>query len=143
MDPGSKNFAFVVFEEGRVKDSGWLKTVPDVNNDAEFINGFIELVTRVKPEYIVLERFMVRNGGQSLHAEIINQMIGRIAVIARTHAGLDIIQITAAQWKNWWNKQKKQNWEEVFEELPSVHQRDAAGIAQYTEEAWIEKHCVR
>lgn len=143
MDPGSKNFAFVVLEEGRIKDSGWLKTVPDVNNDAEFVNGFIELVTKVRPEYIALERFMVRNRGQSLHAEIINQMIGRIAVIARTHAGLDIIQFTAAQWKNWWNQQKKQNWEEVFGFLPSVHQRDAAGIAQYTEEAWIPKHCVR
>jgi len=142
MDPGKVNFAWVHWCEG-VKEAGWLKTMPDVNNDAEFNNDFIELVRRINPDYVVLERFMVRNRGQSIHAEIINQMIGRVSVLSKTHGGRDLIQLTAAQWKNWWNKQKEQNWEETFSSLDSVHQRDAAGIAQYTEEAWIPKNCLR
>lgn len=142
MDPGKVNFAWVHWR-GAVKEYGWLTTMPDVNSDAGFINGYIELLARLKPDYVVLERFMVRNRGQSIHAESINQMIGRIAILSRTHAGRDIIQLTAAQWKNWWNKQKKQNWEEVYASIESVHQRDAAGIAQYTEEVWVPKHCTR
>ncbi len=142
MDPGKTNFAWAFWENG-VQDYGWLKTMPDVNTDAEFINEYIELLARLNPDYIVLERFMVRNRGQSVHAESINQMIGRICILSRTHLGRDVIQLTAAQWKNWWNKQKKQNWEDLYSELESVHQRDAAGIAHYTEEAWIPKHCVR
>jgi len=142
MDPGKVNFAWVHWCNG-VQEAGWLSTMPDVNNDAEFMNEFIELVVRIQPDFVVLERFMVRNRGQSVHSEIINQMIGRIAVISRTHGGRDVVQLTAAQWKNWWNKQKKKNWEELYEFLPSVHQRDAAGIAGYLEEAWIPKHCVR
>ena len=142
MDPGKVNFAWVHWCD-RVLEAGWLRTMPDVNNDAEFNNDFIELVRRVKPDYVVLERFMVRNRGQSVHAESINQMIGRIAILTKAHGGRDLIQLTAAQWKNWWNKQKKQNWEEVFSSLSSVHQRDAAGIAQYTEETWIPKNCLR
>jgi len=142
MDPGKTNFAWV-FWKGSVKEYGWLTTMRDVNNDAEFINGYIELLARLNPDYIVLERFMVRNRGQSIHAESINQMIGRVAILSRTYAGRDIIQLTAAQWKNWWNKQKKLNWEEVYSALESVHQRDAAGIAHYTDEVWIPKHCLR
>lgn len=142
MDPGKTNFAWVYWRGG-LQEYGWMKTMPDVNSDAEFINGYIELLVRLKPNYIVLERFMVRNRGQSIHAESINQMIGRVAILSRTHAGQNIIQLTAAQWKNWWNKQKKQNWEEVYSELESVHQRDAAGIAHYTDEVWIPKHCTR
>jgi hypothetical protein len=115
----------------------------DVNTDGEFVNGYIELLTRLKPDYIVLERFMARNRGQSIHSESINQMIGRVIVLSRIYAGRDVIQLTAAQWKTWWLKQKKQNWEEVYAAMESVHQRDAAGIAHYTEEVWIPKHCNR
>ena len=142
MDPGKVNFAWVFWQEG-IQEYGWLKTMVDVNTDTDFVNGYIELLARLNPDYIVLERFMVRNRGQSIHAEIINQMIGRISILSRTYSGRDVIQITAAQWKNWWNKQKKQNWEEVYSALDSIHQRDAAGIAHYTEETWIPKHCLR
>lgn len=142
MDPGKTNFAWVYWE-GSVREYGWLKTMKDVNTDAEFINCYIETLTKLNPDYIVLERFMVRNRGQSIHSESINQMIGRIVVMSRMFSGKDVIQLTAAQWKTWWNKQKKQNWEDVYASLESVHQRDAAGIAHYTQEVWIPKHCSR
>jgi len=142
MDPGKVNFAWVYWLNG-VREHGWVTPIKDVNNDAEFLNCIVELLTKFRPDYVVLERFMVRNRGQSIHAESINQMIGRICALSRTHHGVDTIQLTASQWKTWWLKQKKQNWEDVYSELDSVHQRDAAGIAHYTNEVWVPAHCVR
>lgn len=141
-DPGVKNFAFCHWI-GEVKEVGWVRPLVDVNNDVDFVNDIIELLTRIKPDYVVLERFMVRNRGQSIFAEKINQELGRIAVLARMVSGLDLIQLTAAQWKTWWLKTKKQNWEEVYSDVESVHQRDACGIALYASEEWIPKHLTR
>lgn len=142
MDPGKTNFAWVHWK-GEVVKSGWMVTMEDVATDVAFINGFVSLLYDLQPDYLVLERFMVRNRGQSVHAEIINQMIGRLSILSKMYIGTEIIQLTAAQWKNWWNQQKKQNWEEVYKDLPSVHLRDAAGIAHYTEEVWVPKNCPR
>lgn len=114
-----------------------------VTEDEGFVNGYLELLTKKQPDFVVLERFMVRNRGQSVHAESINQMIGRIIILTRVAMGTDVIQLTAAQWKNWWNKKKKENWEDTYSFLESVHQRDAAGIAQYTQDVWIPKHLTR
>jgi len=143
MDPGKVNFAWVLRVNGEITDSGWVTPLANVNDDAEFINDFIELLRRTSPDYIVMERFMVRNRGQSVLAEIINQMLGRIVILAKEHEAIDVAQFTAAQWKNWWNKTKKENWEELFDELDSVHKKDAAGMAQYADEYWLDKNKLR
>ena len=140
LDPGKVNFAWVLYQDGP-QAHGWVTPMPDVNNDAEFINGYIELLARLNPDYIVLERFMVRNRGQSIHAESINQMIGRVAILSRTFAGRDIIQLTAAQWKVWHQRQGR-DLEVVYAHLPSVHLRDAAGIAEYAAKEFIPKRGV-
>lgn len=142
MDPGKVNFSWVYWLDG-VKKYGWVKPIVDVNDDVEFLNCIIELITVFNPDYIVLERFMVRNRGQSIHAETINQMIGRIAVISRLYAGKDLIQLTAAQWKTHWLKKWKEDWSETYKSMESIHQRDAAAMARYVQEVWIDNHCVR
>ncbi len=92
MDPGKVNFAWVLWDRGQVIESGWVTPLGKVNDDAEFITDFIELLCKTTPEFVVIERFMIRNRGQSVLAEIINQMIGRIAILTKTHAALDVIQ---------------------------------------------------
>jgi len=142
-DPGKVNFAWVFRSNGEVSDSGWVTPLKNINEDSEFVNDFIELIVKTNPDYVILERFMVRNRGQSVLAEIINQMLGRIAMITALYTATPLIQVTAAQWKNWWNKTKKEDWEKVFSSLDSVHKRDAAGIAQYAEEYWLAKNLQR
>lgn len=142
MDPGKVNFSWVYWLDG-VKQYGWVTPIVDVNNDTEFLNCIIELLTKFNPDHIVLERFMVRNKGQSIHAESINQMIGRIAAIVRTHAGKDLIQLTAAQWKTHWLKKWKEDWSVTYSSMGSIHQRDAAAMARYVQEVWIENHLIR
>tara|TARA_R100000656_G_scaffold104176_1_gene76108 strand:- start:139012 stop:139431 length:420 start_codon:yes stop_codon:yes gene_type:complete len=131
MDPGKVNFAWVHYCGGEVLEYGWIKVMTDVHEDVVFINNFVNLLTRLNPDYVVLERFMIRNRGQSVHSEPINQMIGRISVLTRVFGYRMTNQVTPAQWKTWFNKQQKENWEETFSFLPSVHSRDAAGIAKY------------
>lgn len=142
MDPGKVNFSWVYWLDG-VKTYGWVKPIVDVNDDTDFLNCIIELLARFNPDHIVLERFMVRNRGQSIHAETINQMIGRIAVITRAYAGKDLIQLTAAQWKTHWLKKWKEDWSVTYGSMGSIHQRDAAAMARYTQEVWIPNHCLR
>lgn len=110
-----------------------------VEDDTDFVNSFIELITELKPEFVVFERFMVRNRGQSVYAEKINLMLGSIKVLARMYGRCDPIMITAAQWKVYYEKQGKSS-ESLHPELPSIHQQDAAAIASYADEYWIDEH---
>jgi hypothetical protein len=136
MDPGSKNFAWAFRKEGKLITAGWLKAMPTVYEDEEFINHYLELLTKLKPDFVILERFMVRDRGQSVLAEIINQMIGRICVLSRAF-GRDVLQVTAAQWKVYMEKNKGKDSTGLFPELPSIHQQDAAAMALYADEYWI------
>lgn len=140
MDPGRVNFAYALREYGAITDVGWVTPLENVTEDTAFINSFIELVVRTSPDFVVLERFMVRGGGQSRLAETLNQMIGRIVILTRMYAGVELIQITAAQWKNWWNKGIEEDWHEAYSEVGSIHQRDACGISEYIQNYWLEKN---
>jgi hypothetical protein len=86
MDPGKTNFAWALRVNNEVTEVGCVTPMPNVNDDEAFVNDYIELLTRVKPDHVVLERFMVRNRGQSVLAELINQMLGRIIILTRTYA---------------------------------------------------------
>jgi len=141
MDPGRKNFAWVERVGSETKRCGWIRPIVNVTDDTDFINDCIEIFVKVRPDFVVLERFMVRgSGGQSKLAETLNQMIGRLVVLTRVFAFVELIQVTPAQWKNWWTKGKGEDWHKVFAHLESIHQRDAAGIGQYLEEHWITKN---
>tara|TARA_R100001132_G_C3273249_1_gene95306 strand:+ start:3306 stop:3731 length:426 start_codon:yes stop_codon:yes gene_type:complete len=140
MDPGRKNFAWALREEGEVTRVGWVDPIDTVTEDTAFINSCIELLVDTQPDFVVLERFMVRGGGQSMLAETLNQMIGRVAVLTRTYAGVELIQITSAQWKNWWNKSIKEDWHEAYANVESIHQRDACGMSEYIQNYWIDKN---
>lgn len=143
MDPGRRNFAWALRENGKITQVGWIKPIVNVTEDSEFVNDCIELLLRFQPDFVILERFMVRgSGGQSMLAESLNQMIGRLAILTRLYAGVELVQITSAAWKNWWNKnhEGKDPWHKVYADVESVHQRDACGISQYLEEHWIEKN---
>ena len=140
MDPGRKNFAWS-FRVGDDYQLGWIEPVVNVTEDTAFCNDFIELLVKFEPDFVILERFMVRGGGQSMLAETLNQMIGRMAILTRVYAGLEMVQITSASWKNWWRRNHgEEGWHKVFAEVPSVHQRDALGISKYLEDHWITKN---
>jgi hypothetical protein len=141
MDPGRKNFAWALRKGSQVQKVGWIKPIVNVTNDAEFVNDCIELLSRYKPDFVVLERFMIRgSGGQSMIAETLNQMIGRLVILTRMFAGVELIQVTPAQWKNWWTKGKGADWHADYALIESIHQRDAAAISEYLEDHWITKN---
>lgn len=141
MDPGRKNFAWVLRKGSVIKEMGWIHPIINVTDDADFVNDCIELLSRSRPDFVVLERFMVRgSSGQSVLAESLNQMIGRIVILTRIFAGVELVQVTPAQWKNWWTRGKGVDWHAVYAQIDSVHQRDAAGISQYLEDYWITKN---
>lgn len=140
MDPGRKNFAWAV-RKGTVEQVGWIEPIVDVTDDLAFCNDYIELLIRFKPDFVVLERFMVRRGGQSMLAESLNQMIGRLVILTRIYAGVELIQVTSASWKNWWRKNRgEEAWHEQYAHVSSIHQRDACGISEYIDEHWITKN---
>lgn len=129
LDPGKVNFAWVLLTTDGPQASGWLQPIASVQDDAAFVNGYLELLSTQRPDYVAVERFTVRNRGQSVHAETINQMIGRVAVLTALR-GLSLIQVTASTWKVWHQRQGRDP-QETYAQLPSVHLRDAAGIAEY------------
>lgn len=141
MDPGRKNFAWVLRKGSEIVESGWIRPIVNVTDDADFVNDCIELLSRHSPDFVVLERFMVRgSSGQSMLAESLNQMIGRIVILTRMFAGVELVQVTPAQWKNWWTRGLGADWHAVYAQMDSVHKRDAAGISQYLEDYWITKN---
>ena len=141
MDPGRKNFAWA-YREGSAYRVGWIEPIENVTEDTAFCLDYIELLRRTQPDFVILERFMVRRGGQSMLAETLNQMIGRMVILTRMYAGVELIQVTSASWKNWWNKNHggSDPWHKRFPDVESVHQRDALGIGVYIEDHWIEKN---
>lgn len=141
MDPGRRNFAWALRKNSELQEVGWIRPIIDVTHDTEFVNDCIELFVRHKPDFVVLERFMVRgSGGQSMLAETLNQMIGRLVILTRMFAGVELVQVTPAAWKNWWTKGKGADWHAVYARVDSIHQRDAAAIGQYLEDHWITKN---
>jgi hypothetical protein len=135
MDPGLKNFAACLLINGEPEKTFWVKAQQDVNNDTVFLNNIIELIEETKPDLLIAERYQFR-GMQSMYTELVSQMLGRIAILSRYKYSLELIQISASQWKKFYNIKNLSNG--VWSLFPNhkhlfdaIHQADAAAIGKY------------
>lgn len=126
FDPGVKNFAFVVLDGIDLVASGWVTPLTDVSSPATYVNSILELLARHSPDYVVCERFQFR-GPSSKHSEAINQAIGILAAVCLAH-GRELQQVTPSTWKRWRDAGGNVG---AAAGLPTVHERDAAGIAAW------------
>jgi hypothetical protein len=127
LDPGTKNFAWSIVEDGEVLETGWVETICSVSQqDAVlFIARFNALVHAKAADQVVLERFTVRPGRAATPAEAINVMIG--ALLVGCAVPVDVVQ--ASTWKAWVKRHlhPEGSWW-VWPDIESQHEADAAGI---------------
>jgi hypothetical protein len=99
LDPGSKNFAYVVIEGNKVKKMGYFKTVSYFEINRERIKLFsLEIKGWArKVDYLVVERYVGWRGSPA-STEKINTMIGIITNIF-LEEGKDFKLFTASSWK--------------------------------------------
>jgi Holliday junction resolvasome RuvABC endonuclease subunit len=163
IDPGSKNFALCNIKNDKVQSTHLLKnTIRNIraedfgfqyNSFVGEINGIINFV---RPELIVIERFMPRGfGGNSL--ELIGYMNAVITELCRAK-GIHIHLISAGQWKTKLSPylDLKELYKEVKREYKlAPHNIDSMCIGRYTingnkfseaDKAWIKsniKNCTK
>lgn len=149
FDPGVTNFAWVYLEVTRpfkvsVVESGMIhttiKTLDDdiLVNATDFLGEVSALFKKFKPQQFIMERFMAR-GMKGLTIELVNIMIGiHLGWLTERKFSFErrVKLITAAQWKNEWNKNASL---EDFYKKPDVvpHQVDALGIGLYGAYYWF------
>jgi hypothetical protein len=138
LDPGKQNFAFSIVTvdiktglKFEIIETGMINhTITNVTTDlkdqAKAFNKEVSAIIRKnKVDALIAERFMVRGrfmGGSSEH---INLMLGRLLAI-----NVETVYITAAQWKNAFNKVYCLN--DFYKEIPlPTHRIDAALIGLY------------
>ena len=144
FDPGSTNFAWAVTEINvrpfryKVLGSGTLKyPIRDMkNNVPESAKRFRSEVVAIRKRFGatlgIAERFMTR-GIKGATIEYISLMLAELL-----HVGFDDVKfITAAQWKNRWNKMA--TLDDFYKDVLVVpHQVDATSISIYGAALWYE-----
>lgn len=113
FDMGTKNMAYAVLTNGTLKQLGFFDDTitnlidPYFNMDLDkFVIGFVDLLTKNKPNAVVAERFQNRGMFRGNGSELINIMIGLMARICHERK-IYFYLLTAAQWKNVFNRQFK------------------------------------
>jgi len=138
FDPGKINFSFSVsdvhLETGlkyRIKTTGMIEnTVTDLTGDIEsqsrrFKREVQKIIKGYGADVLIAERFQVRGRFMGGSAELINIMLGIMAT-----SRIEKKFITAAQWKNSFNK--VYDLKKFYKEIPLVdHRIDAALIGIY------------
>lgn len=139
LDPGTKNFAYGVVQvrgdRYRILQHGMLLNPVyelkghDVGRRvAKFKNEILSIRRTYGVEFATAERFMTRgHGGTTIEA--VSLMLGVVATIFKTN----IHFVTAAGWKNAWNKHYdlKRFYDEMKPYGVQTHQVDAVSIALY------------
>jgi len=106
FDPGVVNHAYAVLDDREPVATGMLQyPLQSVADDARFINEYIELLHKYKPQVVVCERYTFR-GRQSVYAELVNLMIGKMSIIIMQELGIPLVLIQSAQWKNFYKVKK-------------------------------------
>lgn len=140
IDPGKTNAAYSVVRikikpfRYRILAHGMLKKPLNDLTGIDVVkrmNAFKAEIRKLKKTYsvnfVIAERFMTR-GGQSMGTtiEVVTFMLALLA-----HVGIKEYQfITAAQWKNQWNRHN--DLKEFYKSMPfPPHPIDATGIALY------------
>ena len=147
MDPGVTNFAWSVLEVSRpfkvkLVATGMLEeTLKDMTgNVKEKADLFLNAVKVLKEEYeidhTIMERFMSR-GMKGLTIELVNVMLG-IMLGSWKKKQRNFKLITAAQWKNEWNR--RADLKEFYDKVScTVHQADSIGIGLYGAAYWFDE----
>lgn len=141
VDPGKTNAAYSVVRikvkpfRYKILAHGMLKNPVQDLTGQEVLQRFAKFkreVSKIKRTYgvdaVFAERFMTR-GGQSMGTTI--EVVG-IMLALLAHVGIKNVQyVTAAQWKNQWNRKNDlKAFYESMKPLPA-HPIDATGIALY------------
>lgn len=145
LDPGSTNFGYAVIKvsvgkrfQYKVLENGKLTcqlrslkgdVMPSINL---FKAEVRKILRRHKPTHLIAERFMTR-GIKGATIEYISVMLGVL-----TQLGIKNIKfITAAQWKNRWNRHYKLD--DFYKQVCiEDHQVDATNIALYGSALWFD-----
>lgn len=147
MDPGTSNYAWSVLEverpfkaklvaTGMIQNT--LKTL--TQNLKESGKAFYDEVQSIKEQFgvdhIILERFQAR-GMKGTTIELVNVMIGIImGTWKKSYRSFKLI--TAAQWKNEWNRNG--DLKAFYEKVScTVHQADSIGIGLYGAAFWFDE----
>lgn len=149
FDPGSTNFAWSVIEvtrpfNARLLATGMLlNTIKEIKNHIDVqISAFeyevTQLCTEYKVDHLIAERFMYRMGIKGITMELVNIMIGSLQTLwaARLTRPNTLLLVTAAQWKNEWNRLS--DLKSFYNEAKcTVHQVDSIGIGLYGAACWL------
>lgn len=148
MDPGVTNHAWTALKVDRenfrieILGSGMIKaTIKSLIGNAampskRYAAEIISLLEEFKITHIVAERYQTR-GVKGSTIEFVNNMLGIVSSVS-SWGSLDreVKYITAAQWKNEWNKYS--DLEKFYTKTSCVvHQADATGIALYGAYSWF------
>ena len=148
LDPGVTNCAWSVLEAGRTGMPKLLATGMIRNTIKEFTGDDLEsrsklfsneiqqLVEEFSVTHLIAERFMSR-GMKGLTIELVNAMLG---ILINLWAGApgSMKFITAAQWKNEWNRNSDLT--AYYSRCAcEVHQVDSIGIGLYGIDHWFNR----
>mgnify|MGYP001597782752 CR=1 FL=1 len=130
FDPGVTNFAYATYD-GQVGEFGWLPAMRVMENDWVFLNAACDLIDRIKPDLVVIERFAYRKLA-NVESEHINHLIAKLDLIARLR-GYETVLIMPAHWKVKLDTRSIKDAQALFPDIKfeAVHQADAAGQARY------------
>lgn len=148
LDPGVTNCAWAALKsdrDGRVKllGTGMIQnTVKEFTGDAvcesssKFTREIQQLMEEFSVTHLIAERFMSR-GMKGLTIELVNAMLGILINSWKGRLGTFKL-ITAAQWKNEWNRNSDLT---AFYSMCAceVHQVDAIGIGLYGIDHWFNR----
>lgn len=147
LDPGVKNFAFAIIDDAddQVYDEptglipeDYLVNPSTLYADDRFCDYINHMIENIQPDVIVAERYQYR-GSSSVDSECINQMLGKISVLARIRS-VKFVLLTPVQWKSHYRKVlglrkgEKFNSKQSARLAPSVlneHERDALLLGRY------------
>lgn len=148
LDPGVTNFAWSVLEctrKGRPEllATGMIQnTVKEFTGDdlraeaALFESEIRQLVEEFSVTHLIAERFMSR-GMKGLTIELVNSMLG-ILLNGWSGGPGSFKLITAAQWKNEWNRNSSLT--DFYARCAcEVHQVDSIGIGMYGIDHWFNR----
>lgn len=142
FDPGSVNMGISLVKtyKGKAKvvaNATMMHPIHDIplfmTQQREFVNEVKQWIDQFHPSAIVAERFQSR-GLRGATVECVSMMLGILSTF-----GLPVLFITAATWKNQYQRRFGVNLREVYKEIDTTpHQLDASLIGCFGLEAGLK-----
>ena len=146
FDPGSVNMGCSLLEITRstksitvLANTVLMHPLHDIKKfqqeQKQFVSEIKEWIEKGKPDAIIAERFQSR-GLKGLTIECVCMMLGLLSML-----GLPVLYITAATWKNRYQKRFKIDLREIYKEIQvAPHQLDSALIGCFGAETGLKSY---